>query len=252
MQRAIGIVGSMPAKERRTHRASYAEIVTDVPIPTYLDMLLPILVALDRLGGSGTKDEIDGAVAEIMELTPEQLAVEFPPEATQRGSKVAHRLAWARTYLKKFGAADNSRRGIWTLESPGREYLAMPAAEATRRLREAGYEVRREQRLRRLEAGATLPDEEDGSDEGAAFPDTEGAADESRHGDWKARLIDRLLELGPAAFERLAQRLLREAGFKNVEVLGRSGDGGLDGVGVYRPSLLSFPIFGIAPIRRTD
>ncbi len=35
---------------------------------------------------------------------------------------------------------------------------------------------------------------------------------------WKQRLIQRLLELSPAAFERLAQRLLREAGFVNVSV----------------------------------
>ena len=60
---------------------------------------------------------------------------------------------------------------------------------------------------------------------------------------WRTALLERLLEMGPDAFERLAQRLLREAGFRNVEVLGRSGDGGLDGVGVYRPSLVSFPVY---------
>ena len=49
--------------------------------------------------------------------------------------------------------------------------------------------------------------------------------------------------MSPAAFERLTQRLLREAGFREVEVLGKSGDGGLDGVGVYRLSLVSFPIY---------
>jgi restriction system protein len=47
----------------------------------------------------------------------------------------------------------------------------------------------------------------------------------------------------PDGFERLAQRLLREAGFRNVEVLGKSGDGGIDGVGVYRVSLVSFPTY---------
>jgi len=36
----------------------------------------------------------------------------------------------------------------------------------------------------------------------------------------------------PDAFERLAQRLLREAGFTKVEVRGKTGDGGIDGVGV--------------------
>ena len=56
-------------------------------------------------------------------------------------------------------------------------------------------------------------------------------------------LLEHLLQMSPDAFERLAQRLLREAGFRNVEVLGRSGDGGLDGVGVYRLSLVSFPTY---------
>ena len=47
----------------------------------------------------------------------------------------------------------------------------------------------------------------------------------------------------PDGFERLAQRLLREAGFVNVTVTGKSGDGGIDGVGVYRLSLVSFQTF---------
>jgi restriction system protein len=48
--------------------------------------------------------------------------------------------------------------------------------------------------------------------------------------------------LSPDAFERLAQRLLREAGFLKVEVTGRSGDGGIDGIGVLRINLLSFQV----------
>jgi restriction system protein len=44
------------------------------------------------------------------------------------------------------------------------------------------------------------------------------------------------------AFERLSQRLLRESGFTKVEVTGRSGDGGIDGIGVLRINLLSFQV----------
>jgi len=44
-------------------------------------------------------------------------------------------------------------------------------------------------------------------------------------------------------FERLCQRLLRESGFTKVEVTGRVGDGGIDGVGVLRVSLVSFQVF---------
>jgi restriction system protein len=51
-----------------------------------------------------------------------------------------------------------------------------------------------------------------------------------------------LRALPPDAFERLAQRILREAGFIKVEVTGRSGDGGIDGIGVLRVNLLSFHV----------
>jgi restriction system protein len=47
----------------------------------------------------------------------------------------------------------------------------------------------------------------------------------------------------PDGFERLTQRLLREAGFISATVTGRTGDGGIDGLGVYRMSLVSFPVF---------
>jgi restriction system protein len=51
------------------------------------------------------------------------------------------------------------------------------------------------------------------------------------------------MAMAPNGFERLAQRLLREAGFVSATVTGRSGDGGIDGLGVYRLSLVSFPVF---------
>ena len=60
---------------------------------------------------------------------------------------------------------------------------------------------------------------------------------------WKASLLSVLGQMPPAAFERLSQRLLREAGFTNVEVRGKSGDGGIDGVGVLRVNLVSFQVY---------
>lgn len=49
--------------------------------------------------------------------------------------------------------------------------------------------------------------------------------------------------MDPSAFERLSQRLLREAGFIKVEVRGKTGDGGIDGVGVLRVNLVSFQVY---------
>jgi restriction system protein len=77
---------------------------------------------------------------------------------------------------------------------------------------------------------------EDGTEE---VTDDEGAAELQS---WKDVLIDALRKMDPSAFERLAQRILREAGFIKVEVTGRSGDGGIDGIGVLRLNLLSFQV----------
>jgi hypothetical protein len=61
--------------------------------------------------------------------------------------------------------------------------------------------------------------------------------------DHRTRVIEVLLAITAPAFERFCQRLLREAGFQNVEVTGRSGDGGIDGMGILRVNaLVSFKV----------
>lgn len=68
----------------------------------------------------------------------------------------------------------------------------------------------------------------------------EGLLDKSKRGVWFLKL---LLDLPPAGFERLCQRLLRESGFVQVVVTGRSGDGGIDGHGTLEVNpLVSFKV----------
>lgn len=60
---------------------------------------------------------------------------------------------------------------------------------------------------------------------------------------WREELSNTLIKMQPSAFERLVQRMLRESGFIQVEVTGRSGDGGIDGRGIMRlGGLLSFHV----------
>jgi restriction system protein len=60
---------------------------------------------------------------------------------------------------------------------------------------------------------------------------------------WKSKALEVLFSISPSAFERLAQRVLRESGFTQVEVTGRVGDGGIDGKGIVRISgFLSFHV----------
>jgi restriction system protein len=80
----------------------------------------------------------------------------------------------------------------------------------------------------------------------ARLPQDDGEPDDvqsSAKRSWKEQLLEQLMGMPPGAFERLARRLLREADFDSVNVTGQSGDGGIDGLGVYRLGLVSFPVF---------
>ena len=199
----------------------------DAPIPSYYDLLWPTLQAVRENGDSGTIEEIVEKVTELEGFTEAQQSV---PHGDGPSSEIEYRLAWARTYLKGMGALINSARGVWSTTELGRTMTAdqIPAlhADYVGRLRAA--------RKKKSEAASESPD---GVGDPAAG---DGGAGES---DWKEQLLEALLAMPPDQFERLARRLLREAGFINATVTGKSGDGGIDGIGVYRLSLVSFPVF---------
>lgn len=65
---------------------------------------------------------------------------------------------------------------------------------------------------------------------------------EERVSNWKEELLSVIQAMKPDAFERLSQRVLRENGFTKVQVTGKSGDGGIDGIGILRLNLLSFHV----------
>ena len=192
-------------------------------IPQYHELMWPALQATKELGGSATVSEMNERAMAAAGITEEQQAVQHGEEG--RMSEVEYRLHWARTHLKGIGALENSARGVWAVTDRGRSMSDPEMRAATKAWRDSFRE-------RRLARRASQAAEAEGRDEEA---DAEG--------DWKDQLIARLLQLPPDGFERLAQRILREAGFVNVTVTGKSGDGGIDGAGTYRLSLVSFPVY---------
>ena len=78
-----------------------------------------VLKALDMLGGSGSNEEIYKKVLAITNL-PDDVVEEMH---TFTMSEVEYRLMWARTYLKNFGAVENSKQGVWALTSKGAKML---------------------------------------------------------------------------------------------------------------------------------
>lgn len=110
-----------------------------VALPTESSLLFPTLAAVQALGGSAHKDDIEREVVRSQGFSDEQLAEEFPPTATRRGSILLVRIAFARTSLKKIKALDNAKTGVWTITDRGERFLREgPAAVVA-----ADKEVRR-------------------------------------------------------------------------------------------------------------
>lgn len=189
-------------------------------VPTFDKLMWPVLKALRATGGSASNEELLAKVIEI-EAVPE--AVQAVIHTDHRQSRLSYNLAWAKTYLKFAGAINNSTRGVWSITEAGEKLTEPNCEQIPATIRRQAYEQRK------LRA--------DRSAEEHPMP-VESATEET----WKDTLLAVLRKMPSDAFERLAQRLLREAGFTKVEVSGRSGDGGIDGLGVLRVNLLSFQV----------
>ena len=121
-------------------------------------------------------------------------------------------------------------RGVWALTESGAAITGLD--ETTAIYAQVTQEERERARAKRQAVKAAKPD---------TIKSTNDDPEEAE--DWKLSLLAVLVAMSPDAFERLSQRLLREAGFTKVEVRGKSGDGGIDGVGVLRVNLVSFQVY---------
>ena len=223
----------------------------DVTIPGISDLLWPALKAMGDLGGSASRAELLSRVREVAGFTDEQLAVVFSGSTGK--SKALYRAEWAIYWLKAIGILESSKRGVYATTPEGAEYLSKDGVATDAAFRTAYDEARKQaakkaaaKRAARLkgtvDAGGTEPAERNDVPTGAAEGDGTGTGPDAGDG-WRITLLEALKKMDPPAFERLAKRILREAGFQKVDVVGRAGDGGIDGVGLYRMSLVSFPIY---------
>jgi len=87
-----------------------------VEIPPYHFFLWPALQAVIALGGSASIAELDTAVIDRENLSPE---VQSVLHGDGPMTEVQYRLAWARTYLKGMGLLTNSQRGVWSVTELG-------------------------------------------------------------------------------------------------------------------------------------
>lgn len=185
-------------------------------VPAYNEMMHELFQAMHELGGSGTVAEIDSQTIEILNLPME---IQEIMHGNSSKTEVEYRLAWTRSYMKKVGILENSSRGVWSLTAKGRELEEIDPDEI----------VRQVQKMTALKKkNASSANFEDGD------PENDGVDTPEEIQSWREKLKNVLLNLKPDSFERLTQRLLRESGFTQVKVIGKTGDGGIDGTGIVK------------------
>lgn len=197
-------------------------------LPNLPGMMLATIEALKDLGGSATIQELDERVIESEGVTEAEQAFQMPN--AENRPRVNYYLAWARTYLKRGNAVANSSRGVWALTESGSAVGALAQTQAI--YDQVNLEEREKARAKR----------QAGKDKKAPIEETASEGPDEQD-DWKSKLLAAVGTMHPSAFERLSQRLLREAGFTKVEVRGKSGDGGIDGLGILRVNLVSFQVY---------
>jgi restriction system protein len=180
----------------------------------------PVIQAIRELGGSGRPDEVRAVIARDLRISDAEQSETLPSGVQTRFENQVH---WARFYLAKAGYIDSSQRGVWTLTEKGRALGTVTPDEIQKIIREVSAQ--------------TKSTADDGTE--AAPTDNIGPTVTN----YREELARTLQSLPAGGFERFCQRLLRESGFQKVTITGRSGDGGIDGIGILQVNaLVSFKV----------
>ena len=195
--------------------------------PKFVAYFSPVIDVLKELGGSARPAEVRERIAAKLGISEEAQA-----ETLRSGfPRFDNQVAWARFYLAKAGIIDSSARGVWTLTEKGRALAPLTHQTAVDLFKEVHAQFQAERKT----------DEALEADEGEAVPPQDAALATATN--YRQQLVEILRSLPPSGFERFCQRLLRESGFQEVTVTGRSGDGGIDGIGILQvSSLVSFKV----------
>lgn len=193
--------------------------------PQFVRYFGPVLEALHQLGGSGRPEEVRARIIQALGLSEKEQTDPLPSGV----SRFENQVHWARFYLSKAGYIDSSRHGVWSLTDKSRGIPSLTADQARDIFRSVLAQFGKDRREK--------------SEPGAAAEEATAEQAEAAGLNYAQEVATKLLGLPAAGFERFCQRLLRESGFQQVTVTGRTGDGGIDGIGILQVNaLVSFKV----------
>lgn len=200
-------------------------------VPDFQTLMLPVLIAASK--GEVRIGQVVEQLADEFQLSPEDRALLLP---SGKQTTFANRTHWAKSHLSKAGLVELTKRGYFRITPRGQEVLDRRPAridlnflmqfEEFRKFRERSAEASENDRATPAPA---LADDKQTPEEAMlkAHQQIEAALAED--------LLDRIRQAGARFFEKLVVNLLLNMGFggsaENAgRALGRSGDGGVDGV----------------------
>ena len=198
-------------------------------IPDFQSIMLPLLKFVGDRKEHSLRETIE-ALSEEFDLTDEERQ-ELLPSGQQ--ATFGNRVGWARTYMKKAGLLESTRRGYFRITERGLDVLRQNLQKIDIAfLRQFPEFVEFQTPRRGTKGKATKQD----TVETKLTPEEEieAAYQRVRQG-LAAELLETVKSCSPAFFERLVVDLLIKMGYGGTrrdagEAIGKSGDGGIDGI----------------------
>lgn len=212
-----------------------------MPIPDYQTLMLPLLRAAQERDAKSQSDtkiaDVVSELADAFQLSDEERAELLP---SGRQTIFSNRVHWAKAYLSKAELIESTGRGVFRLTQAGTQVLNDPPARIDNQFLEKFA------KFRAFRDRAAESDTAECPANGAAPPkpaspveltpdDAMRAAQTALDAQLAGELLDRILASTPEFFERLVVNLLTAMGYggsthQAARALGKSGDGGVDGV----------------------
>ncbi len=202
-------------------------------IPDYQSLMLPLLRFAAKKGTEISTSEAVEALAAELGLSDEDLK-EMLPSGIQ--STFVNRVGWASTYMKKAGLLEATRRGFYRITDRGRDLLKNQPEAINVKLLKQYPEFLEFQRLRGTRGGDKTTEPKGTPDLSATTPsEALESAYENLRDELAGELLGRLKKISPSFFERVVVELLVKMGYGGSradagKAIGRSGDGGVDGI----------------------
>ncbi len=203
-----------------------------MPVPDYQSVMLPLLqFAAQKETETSTSEAVE-ALAKEFSLTEEDLK-EMLPSGIQ--STFFNRVGWASTYMKKARLLEVTRRGFYRITDRGKDLLKKQPKFINVKLLNQYPEFVEFKKLKGTRTNNTNDSKKTYDGSIATPSEALEAAYENLRDELSDELLSRLKKTSPAFFERVVVELLVKMGYGGSradagKAIGRSGDGGIDGI----------------------